>query len=356
MIVNRFGGNCARGLVLVLLCVLGAEVATLSGVPMAWMIGPMLVSTVFAVSGWRVPLPRQTRITGQTIVATAVGLQLTWASVVTVSDFVVEILIVALGSGLLAIGLAPLLHRLSGVDRASSFFACVPCGPAEMAELAEKGGGNGPLVGLVQGLRIAMVVLIVPSALRLAGVPLVEDSRTASDLFAVGAMTVPVLCLALLTALALKRLGMVSPFFLGPLALASILAVMVEGPVAWPRGLTYAGQFLLGVSLGLSFNRDLLRLAPRFVAASALTTLLTILGCTALALGIASVDGLPFATLTLAAAPGSVTEMSLTANVMGLDVAMVTGFHIVRLFILMPLAPLALIMVSNSAAHEKSSE
>ena len=53
-------------------------------------------------------------------------------------------------------------------------------------------------------------------------------------------------------------------------------------------------------------------------------------------------DGLPLATLVLAAAPGSVTEMSLTVQAMGLGVALVTTFHIVRLFIIMPLSPVAL--------------
>ena len=116
----------------------------------------------------------------------------------------------------------------------------------------------------------------------------------------------------------------------------------VNAPVEWPRALTFGGQLLLGISIGLSFRRDLLRSASRFVGASALVTLLTIAGCSALAWAIAIVDALPVATLVLAAAPGSVTEMSLTAQAMGLNVALVTTFHIVRLFIIMPLSPLAL--------------
>jgi len=327
---------------LLALAVLAARLAGWAGLPLAWMIGPMLVAMAFGVSGIDVPIPRQTRTTGQTIVATAVGLQLTRDSVFAVSGFLFEMLVITAGSALLAIGLAPLLYRLSNVDKASAFFACVPCGPAEMAQLAEQGGGNGALVGLVQGLRIAIVVLVVPIGLQLAGVPILTQVARARDLFAIDVLTVPTLVLAVIAGQLFRRLRIVSPYFLGPLALASVMAMGVDTPVAWPRALTFGGQLLLGISIGLSFRRELLRGASRFVGASALVTLLTIAGCSVLAWAIAVVDALPVATLVLAAAPGSVTEMSLTAQAMGLNVALVTTFHIVRLFIIMPLSPLAL--------------
>ncbi len=320
----------------------GAQLAAWIGVPLAWMIGPMLVATVFGVSGVEVPIPRQTRAIGQTIVATTVGLQLTWEGVVAVSGMVPEMLVITIGSAALAIGLAPLLYRLTPADKATAFFACVPCGPAEMAQLADRGGGNGPLVGLVQGLRIALVVLLVPAALQLSGVPVVLAPSGPEELFAFGALTLPTLALAVAAGQIFRRARLVSPFFLGPLAAVSFLSMALDTPVDWPRALTWAGQLLLGVSLGLSFRRALLRGAPRFVAVSALVTLLTIAGCSALAWAIAVIDDLPVPTLVLAAAPGSVTEMSLTAEAMGLGVALVTTFHIVRLFIIMPLSPLAL--------------
>jgi uncharacterized protein len=335
-------GKVALGIGLLLAAAVAAELASLAGMPLAWMIGPMLVGTVVAVSGRRVAMPRQMRIVGQNIVATAVGLQLTYAGVLEVAGLVPEMLVIAIGSAVLAIGLAPLLYRATDADKATAFFACVPCGPAEMAQLAESGGGNGPLVGLVQGLRIALVVLIVPASLQLAGVPITNIVAQRHDLLVFGAMTPVAMVLAVAGALVARRIGMVSPFFLGPLTVASALALLADGHIDYPRALIFAGQLMVGLSLGLSFNRELLRGAPRFVLVSALVTLLTIAGCSALAWGIAAVDGLPVATLVLAAAPGSITEMSLTAQAMGLGVALVTTFHIVRLFIIMPLSPLAL--------------
>jgi uncharacterized protein len=89
---SRPGSELARLLLLLGLAALAAEGASLVGMPLAWMIGPMLVASVFAVGGWTPRIPRHTRICGQTIVATAVGLQLTAEGVVAVSDLVPEML------------------------------------------------------------------------------------------------------------------------------------------------------------------------------------------------------------------------------------------------------------------------
>lgn len=331
-----------RGAVLVAAGLAGAEVAVRLGAPMAWMIGPMLVAAALTVSGWSVAMPRQMRPAGQILVATAVGLQLTPGTIRAAAGLIPEMLAVALASGVFAVLAALLLGHLSGCDRATALYASIPCGPAEMAELAERGGGQGALVGLVQALRIALVVLIVPNALAIAGVEGGAAIGTLDAPFAIGALALPVLTLSLLTALVAHRLNLVSPFFLGPLTLASCVALAVDAPVVWPSALTSGGQFLLGLALGLGFDRRLLGQAPRFVLTSTAMTLLMIVACTALALTLSALGDVSPATMVLATAPGSVTEMSLTAKILGLDVALVGAFHIVRLFILMPLAPMTL--------------
>ena len=44
--------------------------------------------------------------------------------------------------------------------------------------------------------------------------------------------------------------------------------------------------------------------------------------------------------MVLATAPGGVTEMALTARLLHQDAALVTAFHLVRIFTIMPFAPL----------------
>lgn len=337
--------DIGRGALLLVLAIAAGAAMSAVGLPLAWMIGPMLVAAGLAVAGYRVCLPRQTRPAGQIIVACAVGLYLTSEALVQIVTLLPEILVIAVGTGGVACAMAPLLLRLSRADPATAFFACVPCGPAEMAQLAEQGGGSGPLVGLAQSLRIALVVLIIPAALQIGGGGTAVAVPEAHGLLAFGALTLPALALALAAALLARRIGMVSPYFLGPLTVSAAIAVTGPTLIEFPRLLVFCGQLLVGLSLGLSFDRDLLRAAPRFILSSAGVTLVTMALCALMAWAIAAVDSLPVPTMILASAPGSVTEMSLTAEAMGLGVAMVTTFHVVRLLIILPLSPLALRLI-----------
>ena len=51
-----------------------------------------------------------------------------------------------------------------------------------------------------------------------------------------------------------------------------------------------------------------------------------------------ALSGSPLPGLVVSTAPGSVTEMALTAKALHEPMAMVTAYHLVRIFILIPLA------------------
>jgi uncharacterized protein len=131
-----------------------------------------------------------------------------------------------------------------------------------------------------------------------------------------------------------------SPFFLGPLAFAAVataLALPVSMPPLWVLA---TGQVLLGVWLGCMFDREMLAKSRGFIPAAFLSTCVLMVLCVAMALGVSAMTGMDWRTMVLATAPGSVTEMALTAKILQQGVAMVTAFHVVRIFILLPLAPL----------------
>jgi membrane AbrB-like protein len=98
-------------------------------------------------------------------------------------------------------------------------------------------------------------------------------------------------------------------------------------------------QILLGTWLGSTFRRSLFTSAGRFVIASAATTLLLIVLCAATGIILSLISDIPWETLVLGAAPGGVTEMALTARFLHQDVAMITAFHLVRIFLIIPNTP-----------------
>jgi membrane AbrB-like protein len=98
-----------------------------------------------------------------------------------------------------------------------------------------------------------------------------------------------------------------------------------------PTALTNAAQLVIGVSLGVRFQRDFIHVAPRWLASVALGTLAMMALSGGFGLFLAWATGLHPATLILGTSPGGIAEMAITAKVLQLGVPVVTAFQVCRL-------------------------
>jgi membrane AbrB-like protein len=230
-----------------------------------------------------------------------------------------------------------LLARISGIDRTTAFFASVPGGAAEMAILGERAGARFDRVALAHSLRILLVVSTVPLVLTWIG-------AVGSDAYEPLRQVVNVAGLALLLLVAasggflLMKVGIPNAWLLGPLVVSFCMAIGGCHLSAVPPLFVIAGQVLIGWALGSRFDPRIKSESHRFLlgvlASSALSMLLSIL----LALGIATLRGIPAMTMVLATAPGGISEMCVTAKILKLGVPLVTSFQVARLAILLILS------------------
>ncbi len=317
---------------------LAGYIASLLGVPLPWMIGPLLVAVAFGMAEIDVPRQAHYRPIGQLIVATAVGLYFTpQALQETLQNawFMIGAAVLTIAAGILT---AIMLRALGRVDGTVAFFAAMPGGPAEMSVLAEKWGAAPAPVVFSQTLRIVCIVLFIPPLLTFGGglhipavpPPLNIDLQGLATLYA----------LAAIGTFGMRKLGVPNCNFLGPLAVGATISATGINLSDVPRPLLAVGQILLGISLGAQFTREQIRRDVRFAWAAVITTFALLALCAAVALGLYALTGKPFGGYFLATAPGSVTEMALTAKLLGQGVALVTAYHLVRIFIVIPLAPL----------------
>lgn len=308
--------------------------------PLPWMIGPMLFAAMTGLLRFQVRIPKITRPIGQTIVASAVGLSFTPAAVTAVSEQIGAMIAAALLTIVSGFIVAAVLMRLTRIDVISACLSSIPGGPVEMAALASRYGVAPGPVAFAQTLRIALLVLIIPPVL----VAISGTSRDAALALA-GAQTdypgaLLLVGLAATGGLFFRAVRMTSPFFLGPLgfsATASALSLPVSMTPYWVLA---AAQVLLGVWLGRMFDREVLANARGFVPSAMVSTALLLVLCVLVALSISAFTGIEWQTMILATAPGSVTEMALTAKILNQGVALVAAFHIVRVFVIIPSAPL----------------
>lgn len=306
------------------------------GIPLPWMIGPMLLTAAIGLTRGGTPVHWFYRPTGQIVVATAVGLYFTpdaLRQLLSQGGYMLAAAVLTIAAGYLA---AFVLVRLARCDGTTAFFASMPGGPVEMANLAERFGAPGGPVALAQTLRIAGIVLVVAPLLMWSLGALGGRPPRPAGLVDPGGLAV-LYGFAAAAALTFKRLGISNAFFLGPLGVAALLTAAGHLLSAIPFPLLAGGQVLLGVSLGSRFDRAKLEGATRFILAALVSTALLLVLCFAIAMLLAWMSGVSLPAMVLATAPGSVTEMAITAKALGEAVALVTAYHVVRIFIIIPL-------------------
>ena len=317
----------------------GAAFAAL-GMPLPWMMGPLLVSALLSLTGLLDrTLPVVTRPFGQAVVASQVGLSFTPQAVATVLAMSPLLVGLAAMTALYSLGVAVLQARLARARLSRMVLATFPISPVEAAVLAEQCDIPPAPVIMAQTLRIAAIVTVLPILIYwLDGWP--QGGRPLPG--AIGGAAVPGLAgLAAAAAaggLLFRRLGWANPYFLGPLALSSALTAAGTPLSSYPPLVLATAQVVLGAWLGSTFRPGIFREAGREMAVSVAGTLLLLALSCASAAGIAGWLGLDWETAVLAVAPGGVTEMSLAARFLAQDVALVTAAHLVRIFLFMPLA------------------
>lgn len=310
------------------------------GMPLPWMLGPLVVIGAVFISGLRsAPLPIRTRPFGQMVVASTVGTYFSPAALQMVFDLAPLLIGMALLTAAMALPVAAVLARIGRLEYAAALLATLPTSPVEAATMAERFKFDpGPII-LSQTVRIASVVLIVPVSIYIVdGWP---GPRPATMTLA--SFDLPGILLlaaaALIGGFLFRFLRLPNPYFLGPLALSSALTATGFALSPYPPMILAIAQVVLGAWLGSTFRRELFQKAGRLILASISTTLLLLALSSAAAILLSFLVDMNWETLVLGAAPGGATEMALTAKFLGQNVALITAFHLVRIFIFMPNIP-----------------
>lgn len=310
------------------------------GIPLAWMIGPLLVVGITSMFGVRLQSPYLGRQTGQSTVGLVVGLQLTPPVLL----FLWQDFWLIMGAGivtvLLGIPMAMLLHRLSKEDAKTCYFSAVPGGLSEMAELGARYGAQVEPIAIAQTLRLAIVVITIPPTLGLLGITGQALNAPIYALTLNWPTTILFITIAISTSALFSRLKVSNAWILGGLAVGLCIALIAQKALAIPTLMVNLAQFLLGMGLGVMFKHEFMTKAPRFIRMAAFIVLILIAIAVGLAAIIAQLTPHEFGTLLLAFAPAGVTEMVLTAKELGFEAPLITTIHLARLILIVLFAAL----------------
>ena len=318
-------------------CTAGGALCAWAGTPLPWMIGSITGMAVARMAGLDIAGPRVGREAGMLVIGITLGLYFTAPVVREVAAYWPWFVFLGFASIALGAASALVLVRFGGVDRATAFFGSMPGGAAEMAHLGERHGAAMEYVAFAHSMRMLVVVIGFPFGITWAGFSATEDYRPVAMPFDAAGLAV-LAGVGLAAGLAARRARVPTAFIMGPLAVVAALTVAGVTLSSMPVVLTNAAQVVIGASLGSRFDRRFLVAAPRFVAALLPSVALMVALAIGVGWAIAASSDTYLGTALLAAAPGGIAEMAITAQVLRIGVAFVTAAHVVRFVIVVLLA------------------
>ena len=307
--------------------------ANAAGMPLSWILGPMLVSAAAALSGRGVAESKLVRRGAQVIVGTAVGHGFTAGVLVSLLWLLPWMVIFALWSLLVAAFCSLLLERWARLDRRTALLANLPGGVAEMAFLGGDTKGASTAISLIQALRVTSLVILLPFLLALVLDNTGGSVATALGSGAFGIGTLIILAMGYFVGWSMDRFGIQNAFIVGALLVSVLdtLTGIIDADI--PNWLFIGAQVAIGLALGARFERKEIAQMPRIVVIGLLVSLITSAIIITSAILISGPLGIPMPVMTLAGAPGGIAEMMITAATLGLSVAEIVAFQTVRIIV-----------------------
>jgi uncharacterized protein len=315
----------------------GGSIGKLLNFPLPWMTGSLLLTAALCLAG--VPLRSlwQARAAGQFVTGAAVGTTFTPAILVTILTLLPMMMLGAVISVAIGVMGALILLRLVPIDAKTAALATMPGGVIEMANIATRLNADPLPIMVLQTMRVGLTVCAAPfvvSALAEAGARnVVTQGEVMSWLTVLALMGA-----SLVGGLALNRFQLPNSWFLGSLFVMAALGALGLIPGRVPEPILVVAQVIIGASVGTQFKHEFLTRLLRLLLASLVTVPFALVMAGLVAALYSLALGLPVTTLVLALAPAGIAEMALTGKILGLDAALITGFQIVRIIMVMGLA------------------
>lgn len=309
--------------------------------PLAWMIGAMLATTIAALGGVRVAMPIGLRSFMVAVLGVMLGSAFTPNILGRVSEWGVTLSALFLYSVTVG-GLCFMLFlKIGRCDRVTAYFAAAPGGLTEMTVVGQALGGDDRVISLVHTLRVLLIVLTIPFWFRaLDGYDAAR--RTALN---VSIVSTPLLELALLAAIGLvgallaRLVRLPAPYLTGPIFASAAAHLTGLSQFRPPYELVAVAQIVVGAGIGCRFAGLNVRKVMHTLGLAACATAIMLAGTVVFSLVLHGAVDIPTPALVLAFAPGGLAEMSLVALALGADAAFVSTHHIMRIIFVVVIAP-----------------
>lgn len=308
------------------------------GMVLPYLFGAMVTAilyTKFISSDFNYPAWLQN--VGLLIIGLEIGSTFRRDSVAEMLDDAFNIVFVTVLVVILSILLAFIFKRLTNSTTETALLASIPGALSQMLIMAEEDKrADLLLVTITQTSRIVLVVVIVPF---IASYFVIEDANYTLDITEImnftelGIWNILILIIgALIIIFILTKLNFAVPILLGPIFAAVIWNFTTDIDFTMNMTLMYVAQILFGLRIGIQIRALISDLDARTLAAMILHNILLILGTLVIVVVYLMFTDHGFNNMFLAAAPGGIGQIIIVASEMGSDIAMISSYHLFRIF------------------------
>ena len=308
--------------------------------PLAWMLGAMVATTVASLGGAKLYVPGPARSIMIAVIGVLLGASFTPEILDKVREWPLTIGCLVLHLGVLAAVLFLYFHRIVGFDVPTAYFSAAPGGLTEMVITGGAMGADDRTIALVHASRVLLVVLTIPLWYRYMTGVTTTPSSIGPSIAATGLTDLAVLGACAVAGVAVGRLIRLPAYRLsGPLLASALVHATGLSASAPPWEVVAVAQVVVGSAVGARFTGVPVRRVIGIMGAALVSAVVMLAATVAFALALAPATGIDWRSIVLAYAPGGLAEMSLIALSLGIETAFVATHHVIRIGLIVVGAP-----------------
>ncbi len=320
----------------------GAFIADYFNVPLAWFLGPMLITSIVTLGGLRTKMPRLVLSTVLIFLGLYIGNyvdkslfsqihQWAWTSLIMLAYIIISVLLVS-----------KYLQNFSGYEKKTSVFSAAPGALGPLLILAEDEKSDLSQVATAHLIRLIIIITVFPfivnSFYDTESIQIVETINEDQN---IGHLLI-LIVLSIILIILFDKLKIPAALLAGTLVASGFLQITEIASYKLPANIIDYCLLILGASVGCRFaDKTFKEVAKNTVHSFVATLLLVLLGLVA-----AFVAGLVidknFFTLLLSYCPGGIYEVAVIAIFFDLDPEFVSFHHIIRLLMILFVVPVIL--------------
>ena len=309
--------------------------------PAPFLMGPVIVSTLFAILRIGFLVPEQIKQISFILIGISVGSNVTPEALLSISRWPFSILLMILSVITIIFLCKIILQNFFGMDKKSSLLASTPGHLSFVLMLGTETKADTTKIAIIQSIRVLALTIITPVIVVLYSGSELNDANLQREIMNSGSLVV--LCLlSIIGGLLLKVLNFPAPFLIGAMLISALSHGTNLTPGYVPNLLEGIAFAILGTVIGARFVGVEMKSLKSCLVSGLTITLAGVFICFLATSIIYKITGIPIIHIFIAIAPGGLETMVAMGGLVDAEPTYVAFHHVMRLFFIALLIPIVL--------------